>query len=431
MLGGADDAVALIDAPTGHPVTYGELRAAIAAVAYRPGLVFVFARNDVATVVGFLGALAAGVPVALLDARMSEARGRALVDAYQPETIVGRDLPAGAGGVAPHPALGVLLTTSGATGSPKLVRLGRVAVEANARAIARGLALGPGEVAPTSLPIHYAYGLSIVTSHLAVGATVLLTDDGLASDDFWRACRSHGATSLAGVPYSYEMLRRLDLDRVAPTSLRTLTQAGGRLAPAQVDRFAALARARGGGLYVMYGQTEATARIAIATPDDLAQHAGTVGRAIDGGGLAIEDGEVVFRGPSVMLGYATTRADLARGDELGGVLATGDLGRLDGELLYITGRTKRIAKVFGLRLNLDELEAALTQTAEAPALAAVGDGDKLTIFVESDDPAVLALVRRTLLAHTGVHPSGVAVTAVAALPRLASGKIDYSALASR
>jgi len=132
-----------------------------------------------------------------------------------------------------------------------------------------------------------------------------------------------------------------------------------------------------------------------------------------------------------MLGYATTRADLARGDELGGVLATGDLGRLDGELLYITGRTKRIAKVFGLRLNLDELEAALTQTAEAPALAAVGDGDKLTILVESDDPAVLALVRRTLLAHTGVHPSGVAVTAVAALPRLASGKIDYSALASR
>lgn len=443
LLGGDDGAVALIEA--GAAVTYGALRAEVAAVArgLAPGaLTFVFARNDRATVVALLAALEAGAPVALFDAKLDDARAAALVDAYRPDAIVGRELAASGGGVAPHPALALLLTTSGATGSPKLVRLTRAAVEANAVAIARGLALGPGEVAPTSLPIHYAYGLSIVTSHLAAGATVVLTDEPLTGEGFWRACREHGATSLAGVPYSYEVLRRVELDRVAPASLRTLTQAGGRMAPAQIERFAAIARARGGGLFVMYGQTEATARIAIATPDELAARPGTVGRAIAGGALAIEvagvaqpagaTGEIVFRGPSVMLGYASGRDDLARGDDAGGVLATGDLGHLDDDgYLYITGRSKRIAKVFGLRLNLDELEAALTARPEPPVVAAIGDGDRLTVLVEGASPEVVAEVKRAALAFTGVHASGVTVTAVAALPRLASGKIDYSALAPR
>lgn len=434
LLAGADDAVALIEARTGRTLTYRALRAAVAdaAAALRPGLAFVFARNDVDSVVALLGALAAGVPVALFDARLDELRAGALIERYQPETIVGRAAAAGGGGAAPHPELALLLTTSGATGSPKLVRLTRAALLANARAIALGLALTAGEVAPTSLPLHYAYGLSVVTSHLAAGATVLLTDDALTSDDFWAACRAHGATSLAGVPYSYQVLRRLDLDRVAPPSLRTLTQAGGKLATALVDRFAALARARHGGLYVMYGQTEATARMAIATPEDLVERPGTVGKPIAGGRVSIEDGEIVFHGPSVMMGYAHARADLARGDELHGVLRTGDLGHLDDDgYLYVTGRAKRIAKVYGLRLNLDELEAALGPRVEPLALAVIGDDERLTVLVEHGDDAALIEVKRVLLAHTGLHASGVVVITTAALPRLASGKIDYSALASR
>lgn len=418
MLGGADGAVALV-AGEGR-ITYGELRALVAAARPTAPFAVLYARNDVASVVALYAALEAGVPIALFDARLDDAK-RAVIAARYPID-----------GPAPHPSLALLLSTSGATGSPKLVRLTRAAVEANARAIAAALAIGPGEVGPTSLPLHYAYGLSIVTSHLAAGATVLLTDDAIISDDFWRACRAGGATSFAGVPYSYDVVRRLDLGQLAPASLRTFTQAGGRMAPAQIDRFAALARARGGGLYVMYGQTEATARIAIAGPDDLVTHPGSVGRAIAGGALAIEDGEVVFRGPSVMLGYASERADLARGDDLQGTLSTGDLGRLDDDgYLYLTGRSKRIAKVFGLRLNLDELEAALAARADAPLLAVVGDGDRLAIVAEATDDAGLAALRAALVAETGLHPSGVSARAVEALPRLASGKIDYSSLATR
>lgn len=423
MLGGDRAAIALLDAASGRAITYEALAAraarageALAAATPAGSIAFVLARNDVETIATIVGALEAGVPFALLDARLPDDKAAALVAHY-------------AGDAPPiHPSLALLLTTSGATGSPKLVRLTREAVVTNARAIAAGLSIGPGEVAPTSLPIHYAYGLSIVTSHLVAGATLLVTGAGLTDEEFWRACRDHGATSLAGVPYSYDMLRRIDLDRVAPASLRTLTQAGGAMAPALVERFATIARARGGGLYVMYGQTEATARIAIATPDDVAARPGSVGRAITGGALSIEAGEIVFRGPSVMLGYATSRADLARGDEQHGVLATGDLGHLDADgYLWITGRSRRIAKVFGLRLNLDELEVALRDRPDAPVVALAGKDDRLIARVEGDAAAVAA-VKAALVAATGLHPSGVVATAVTALPRLASGKIDYSAL---
>ncbi len=439
MLGaGRADAIALIDAATATRVSYGELRArvdaAATALAARAGggIAFLCCQNNVATVVDYLAALTAGVPVVLLDARLAAAALDALVARYQPEVVLGRAvaLPAPAPRPAPHPALALSLSTSGSTGSPRLVRLSRAAVEANARAIAAALALGPGEVAPTSLPLHYSYGLSVVNSHLVVGATLLLTDAGLVSDEFWRACREHGATSLAGVPYSYQMLRRLDLGKLAPPSLRTLTQAGGRLDVALVRHFHGVAAARGGRLFVMYGQTEATARISVLSPDELPAHAGSVGRALPGGALAIApDGEVIYRGPNVMMGYAEDRADLARGDELGGVLRTGDLGRLDADgRLWITGRVKRIAKVFGLRVNLDELEAWLRGQPDAPVVAAIAGDDKLRVFVEGGAPDALAAIKRALASHTGAHVTGFEVIGVAALPRLASGKIDYAQL---
>ena len=445
LLGGADDAVALIDAATDARVTYRALRARaaalgaeLAAAAGPGGVCFAFVGNDRASIELFVAALGAGVPIALFDRRLDPALAAALVAHYQPEVVRGLDLPAGGGGAPAHPQLALLLSTSGTTGSRKLVRLGGAAVAANARAIAAALGLGPGEVAPTSLPVHYSYGLSVVTSHLVAGATVLVTDDGLLGEGFWAACRRHGATSLAGVPYSYQVLARLDLAKLAPPSLRTLTQAGGALAPAQVRRFHDLAAARGGRLFVMYGQTEACARIAVLPPAELPARAGAVGRAVPGGAVRIEVdgrpaapdeiGDVIYAGPNVMTGYAEARADLARGDEQRGELRTGDRGRLDADgHLWIVGRSARLAKVFGVRVSLDELEALAAAAVPAgAAVAAVADGDRVRLHVEGGGDAA-ALVAH-LAARTGLHPSGFAVTTAAHLPRLASGKLDYRAL---
>ena len=467
LLGGGADHVALIDAASGAKVTYGALAARVEAAAaelerevrgFGIGPAFVFAANDVDTVVHLLAGFAARVPVALFDPRLPDDAMDELRRRYRPAAIRGVRTPVEPRGDRPStiagrtdprqtfaasatidPDLGLLLSTSGSTGSPKLVRLARAAVIANARSIADALAIGPDEVAPTSLPLHYSYGLSVLTSHLVAGATVLLTSDGLLTDAFWTACRAHPITSLAGVPYSYLMLRRIDLDRVAPATLRTFTQAGGRLEPTLVRHYHTLATNRGGHLHIMYGQTEATARIAILPPAELPGRAGSVGRAIPGGTLAIdvdgraadpgEIGEVVYRGANVMQGYAVERADLARGDDLHGELRTGDLGYLDPDgFLWITGRSRRIAKVFGLRLNLDEVEALARAAAPGLELAAIGDGDRVAVFVVGADPAHLAAVRQAIAARVGVHPTGVIVAALPSMPRLASGKIDYRRL---
>ncbi|MGE3456318.1 MAG: long-chain fatty acid--CoA ligase, partial [Kofleriaceae bacterium] len=190
-----------------------------------------------------------------------------------------------------------------------------------------------------------------------------------------------------------------------------------------------IATDRGGGLFVMYGQTEATARIAVLPPSELPARADSVGKAIPGGTLAVEAGEVVYRGPNVMMGYAEHRDDLARGDELGGVLHTGDLGELDGDgFLRITGRSRRIAKVFGRRVNLDELEALAHRFAAGSAVAVIAGRDRVRVFVEGGGASVVDATRRGLAAATGAHGSGFEVVELAALPRLASGKLDYRAL---
>nr|WP_055506459.1 AMP-binding protein [Nonomuraea pusilla] len=397
----------------------------------RPGPVFCGMRNNLASVLRYLAAWGARRPVALLDPDLAPGALADLVARFRPAAVFGfahapdgvpparRDTP------EPHPDLAVLLATSGSTGNPKLVRLSRAAVAANAEAIAAALAIGPGDVAPTSLPLHYSYGLSVLNSHLAAGGTVVLTEAGLLERSFWTHLGLHRCTSLAAVPYQYEMLRRLRFDQSEHPALTTLTQAGGRLAPDRVAEFAAKAER----FFVMYGQTEATARIAVLPPERLHDKLGSAGVAIPGGRLEIDGGEVVYHGPNVMMGYAETAADLARGDDLGGVLRTGDLGELDGEgFLRITGRVKRIAKVFGVRVNLDDVERLVR---DYGAVAATSGDDRVTVWAEGLAADRCAALARRLGAELRLHWSGFDVRGVERLPLLATGKVDYRELEAR
>ncbi|MEU6777835.1 AMP-binding protein [Nonomuraea angiospora] len=406
-------------------------RTAEALTRLRPGPLFCGMRNNLTSVLRYLAAWRSGRPIALLDPDLAPGALAELVGRFRPAALLGfthaadgsppprRDVP------EPHPDLAVLLATSGSTGNPKLVRLSRQAVLANATAIATALAIVPDEIAPTSLPLHYSYGLSVLNSHLIAGATVMLTEAGLLERSFWTHLDAHRCTSLAAVPYQYEMLRRLRYDRAEHPALATLTQAGGRLGQDLVQEFAGQADR----FFVMYGQTEATARIAVLPPDRLADKPGSAGPAIPGGRLTVDEGEVVYHGPNVMMGYAETAADLARGDDLGGVLRTGDLGRLDSEgFLYLTGRLKRIAKIFGVRVNLDDVERLLRGS--VPVAATSGD-DRVTVWAEGLDAAGRAGLARRLGAELRVHWSGFDVRAVDSLPLLATGKIDYRALESR
>ena len=423
-----------------------------------PGVVFARMSLDLESVLNYLGAFEAGRPIALIDPALDDLG--TLIVRFRPAAVLaapstaappgyrmadGHWLRESADGVEPHPDLAVLLPTSGSTGNPKLVRLSRNAILSNAAAIAEALDLDADEVAPTSLPLHYSYGLSVLNSHLLRGATVVIEPSGILGRDFWDAVKAHGATSLAGVPYHYEMLRRIRFDPAKYPTLRTLTQAGGKLRDELVAEFGAKIGAVGGRFFVMYGQTEAAPRMTTLPANRLAEKLGSAGPAVPGGTFSVRRddgsetthpkivGEVVYRGPNVMMGYAQDESGLAAGDEYGGVLATGDLGYLDEEgYLFITGRLKRIGKVFGNRVSLDDLEQAVRVAAVGvDVVAAVSAGDKVVLFAEGADGEICQDAARALSERLHLHTSGFDVRPIDAVPLLASGKIDYRSLEAR
>lgn len=394
---------------------------------------FLLCDNRLADLVLYLACLRRGHVPLLLASQTPPDQLAALQSLYQPQWIATHGEPQaqlGATATELHPELGLLLSTSGTTGSPRLVRLTRAALQANAAAIACYLGLTTQERAITSLPMHYSYGLSVINSHLLAGATLVLNTDSVLSREFLDRLREQRVTSLAGVPYMYQMLHRTAFFKQDLPELHTLTQAGGRLDEKLTSIVAEHAQVSGRRFFVMYGQTEACARISYVPPERLADKIGSIGVPIPGGALEVDanSGELIYRGPNVMQGYAEQRADLARGDDCQGRLATGDLGRVDEDgFFYITGRLKRFIKVSGNRIGLDEVEHALQALLSVP-LAVGGTDDRLVVWVESQDAVLLEQVRDHVRQQYAIHPTMTRLQLVDKLPLLPSGKKDYGAL---
>lgn len=436
-------AAALLDDDREEWVSYGQLARLAGEWTTRlgpgPGLTLLVMDNSVAAVAALLGAWAAGRAVAPVGAGLPPDAIARLVATYSPEDIISpSEMRRGLGGPPPHPDLALLLSTSGSTGSPNFAALTLSALTANARAIAEVLGIGPGDVAAGHLPLDYSYGLSVLTSHLAAGARVVLTRRGITERPFWQRLKAMGATHLPGVPAHYHILHRLGFHRLDLPHLRTMTQAGGKLDVTIQETCHAAMAARGGGFFVMYGQTEAAPRMTTLPSQWFAAKKGSVGTALPGGSITVVDergqpcpagveGAVVYRGPNVMMGYVRCRADLALPDRLHGVLATGDRGRLDRDgCLTLTGRQDRMAKIYGWRVNLDEVEDAAGEALHAP-VAALQRGDCVLLAHEGEARDQAAL-RTALVARFALPAHIYALTAVPSLPRGPRGKVDYARL---
>lgn len=433
-------ALALVD-PDGLPVTYRELAARVGSARQLLGtarrLVLVEATHTVETVTTYLAALAGGHPVLLVPPGDAD-RTAAMSARYDPDAVhlAGDELrPLRARSAHRlHPDLALLLSTSGSTGSPKLVRLSHHNLESNAAAIATSLELTSEDRSITSLPLHYCYGLSVLHSHLHVGGAVALSDTSVVDSCFWRRFHDVGATGLAGVPHTFDLLDRVRFEQMELPTLRYLTQAGGRLSPEKVRRHAAHAEELGRRFYVMYGQTEATARMAYLPPEHATARPTAIGRAIPGGSLRIdaaagdEAGELVYSGPNVMLGYAHEPADLSLGRTVH-ELRTGDLARVGADGLFeIVGRASRFIKPFGVRVDLDQVESLLA--AQGFPSVCTGDDEALVVALEVPDPAAtpVAQVREVVRSSLGLPPARVHVCGFSELPRLASGKPDLPSI---
>ncbi len=419
-------------------LTYRELGTRVADAAAALGadrkLVLLETANTVPALVAYLGALAGGHVVIPVSPQVSHT---ALLDTYDPDVVIDQ-----VGTLRHrrrhsahrlHPDLALLLSTSGSTGSPKLVRLSAANLTANAAAISEYLQITETDRAATTLPMSYCYGLSVVHSHLLRGAALILTEHSVADGQFWELFRRHGATSFAGVPYTFELLDRIGFDTMELPTLRYITQAGGRLDPESVRRYAELGRRRGFDFFVMYGATEATARMAYLPPDLAATYPEAIGRPIPGGSFSLAPldswtepgvGELVYHGPNVMMGYAQSPADLAGGPELD-ELHTGDVAReLDNGLYQVIGRLGRFVKLYGLRVDLQRVETVVEQPGFA-AMCTEADGQLVVAAAGDVDAADL---RQRTAAAAGLPPAAVRAVTLPELPVLPSGKPDYPAL---
>lgn len=425
-------------------------------------LVFTIIDNDLDGISGYLSLILANAVPFMLSPSTSREQIDALVHSYQPNFIwVKKSINFDFDGMEIlfdhgeyeliqvfesklqlHSDLALMLGTSGSTGSAKYVRLSYSNVIANAESIAKYLELSDSEVPITTLPPTYSYGLSVIHSHLTVGATIAVTNKTFFDRDFWNFFRKVNVTSFAGVPYHFEMLKKLRMHKMQLPSLKTITQAGGRMDKSLALEYASFSLETGRRFFIMYGQTEATARITYLPPSDAVSKSDSIGVPVPGSEIILEDqnenpivgdqieGELVLKGPGVCMGYAYSNFDLSKGDEFGGVLKTGDLAKRDVDgYYYIVGRLNRFVKLYGYRINLHDVEDYLNKIGYEAAC--IGDDAGLSIFIATLDKIDTENIKKTLVNYLQVSPQSVSVHLINTLPRSEAGKVSYADLEKR
>jgi len=464
----------LIDAANGHTISPEDLPKLIAA--YGASLLSAGLRQGDRVLIAstlsplsslvYLGALYAGlvaVPVEdrvvrasaakLLDATgakavWTEAGFRAGVTHEKPVIWLQGDLVREIPGRTPAAScaasdLAALMATSGSTGVPRFIKVTHENLIANTEAIIRSQRLGADERAMLILPLSYCFGASVLHTHLYQGGGVVFDRRFMFPDKVLQAIAQHGCTTFAGVPTAYHaLLRRSNIRHIEMPSLRRFLQAGGALAPQEVREMREsfpLTK-----FYVMYGQTEATARISCMEPERWQEKQGSVGRPLDNLTVSIVDdqgdelpvgqvGNLRVKGPSVCSGYWNDPEETSRVFS-SGWLRTGDLARQDGEgYLWIEGRQGSFLKMRGMRVSFAEVEekvAAIPGVYEC-ATGAAGHpeaGEALVLFIVPEEGARIAEdeVRRHLPAHWAFD----SIRLVRELPKTSTGKIARSSLAA-
>lgn len=338
--------------------------------------------------------------------------------------------------------LALLLTTSGSTGSPKLVRQSYTNLISNTKSIVKYLDLNETEIAITSLPMNYNYGISIINTHFWVGASLILTEKSIMQKEFWQQLREFKATSFAGVPYTYEMLDKLRFFNMNLPNLRYITQAGGKLLPTLHLKFAQWAKDNDKQFIVMYGATEATARMGYLPSQNSLQKYGSMGIAIPDGKFSLIDtngnvittpqtvGELVYEGANVALGYAECGEDLNKDDEFQGKLFTGDMAKFDDDgFYYVVGRKKRFLKIYGNRISLDETERLIKSKFSHLECACVGIDDLMIIYTTNS--AYNDHIITFISSKTNLHKVAFKIINIDEIPKNTSGKILYDELKNK
>ncbi len=435
------DKPALIDAETGACISYLDLENLIQQrrkqLTTVRQLVFIEATNSIPWLVTYLACLRQQYVVYLLET-LDDEKTQALIDTYQPNLIIAANQEIKVVNENPydlHQDLLLLLSTSGSTGTPKFVKLSAKNIQSNAESIAEYLQLDSSERAYAHLKPFYSYGLSVIHSHLVVGAALILTSRSITEPEFLHQLKQYRTSSFAGVPYTFETLLRLKFDISQYPQLRYLTQAGGKLVTHMVVDYVKRCAVEDKRFIVMYGQTEAAPRISYLPAEFAEKYPESIGVAIPGGQLFLVDenkktitetdkpGELAYRGPNVMMGYATSPEQLAT-DETPDCLYTGDIACINADgLFYIIGRTSRFVKMFGLRINLDQIQSDLKLYYSN--IAVTGNDQRILIVLTQDDAANSSGLISQLAHRYHLPENCFRLSVYPEIPLLPNGKYHY------
>lgn len=445
----------------GGQLTYGnlvDLRGKLATVLPDRELVFCLCENRVGALAGFLSLYDCKDVCLLLSAHIDKALLKVLDETYGPsyywmpkamveESGYGKVYEykgyvlckTGKKAPAMHSDLSMLMTTSGTTGSPKLVRHKYGNIESNAKNVAKVFGWTPEERGIIDLPMQYTMGLNVINSHLYAGATVLLIEANLMNPKYWSFIKEQKGSNFTGVPFSYEILNRLRFWKMDLPYLITMAEGGGKLSDTLFKTFADYAVEKGKRFFATFGTTETSARLAYLPPEQAATHIGSIGHAIPEGKLILVDengeeitdadveGELRYEGPNVTMGYATCVEDLTKGDEFCGMYETGDLAKKDADgFYYIVGRKKRFLKLFGLRVSLDQSEKIISENFGGLECACAGDDNQMQIYITKGE--LKDEVKQLISEKTGLMAKFFEVNVIESIPRFESGKVNYKAL---
>ena len=439
-----NESLQYLDAVSGETYTLRDLNNAVD-ITDKQALAFLYLDNSIASIKVLLNCLNSKLTLALLSPKLHIDYKQQLEQVYTPYYIYDMtrgEIPdfdlqdnmlfrnkKGIRNVI-HPDIKLLLSTSGTTGSPKFVKLSEDNLVQNALSILDYLPINSSDITPLNLPVFYSYGLSVFTTNSIAGGQVVCGNRDVVQKEFWQDMEQYGYTSVAGVPYVYEMLHRIGFYRREYPSLRYMTQAGGKLNGSLIASFGEYLADRNKQFFVMYGQTEATARMAYMPPHDLLKKIGSIGMPVKGGQftLAPDTNELLYSGPNVFGGYATSAADLAIFECLP-MLHTGDVAKRDADgYYYITGRLKRFVKLFGARINLDEVETILKQEMEGETFACIGIEDRHLLVFHRQAALDDNIIRSLLAKKLGLHPTAFKVQKIDEFPLTPNGKLDYTAM---
>lgn len=416
-------------------------------------LVLILCSEDIETIVGYISCLMNKIVVIMLDVKTDLDFIKHIIQIYRPNYIWGPSNNAvvshntqiyayrnyklvryNVNKISIFSELAVLFSTSGSTGNPKFVRLSYDNIEQNTKSIISYLDIDRKQRAAVSLPLSYVYGLSVLHTHLYVGASILLIRRKVFDIQYWDTFNRFKATSISGVPYTYEILKSFNFSKLNLPTLQYMTQAGGHLSEEVISYFLNYSEENNKKFFVMYGQTEATARISYVPYEFLSKKIGSIGIPIRGGEMKIvsEDnsvlsesykvGEIIYKGRNVSLGYADNIFDLCRGDLNCGVLHTGDIGYFDDDnYFYILGRKNRIKKVLGVRINLDDIEKELKKRFNTNFVCVSTDK---YIYIASEEIVNSNEIINFISKKININKSVFSVRTIN-FPRNKNGKIDY------